>query len=60
MLVLQRHPKNIVDGKDEILIGEDIRIVILRITGNNEVHIAIDAPGLNIVRGELVRQHGTT
>jgi len=59
MLVLQRKPKNQVDGEDEILIGEDIRIVVLRITRGNEVHIAIDAPGLNIVRGELVRQHGS-
>ena len=59
MLVLQRKPKNQVDGEDEILIGEDIRIIILRITKGNEVHVAIEAPGLNIVRGELIKQHGS-
>ena len=59
MLVLQRKPKNQVDGQDEILIGEDIRIIVLKITHGNEVHIAIDAPGLNIVRGELLKNYGS-
>lgn len=47
MLVLSRKPG------ERILIGEDVKITVIRI-GPNSVRIGIDAPGhLNIVREEL-------
>lgn len=48
MLVLSRKPE------EAILIGDDIRIIVLRI-GPNSVRLGIAAPGnTNIVREELV------
>jgi carbon storage regulator len=48
MLVLSRKPG------ERILIGNDVKITLIRI-GPNSVRIGIDAPGhLNIVREELV------
>lgn len=50
MLVLSRK------SGERILIGEDIKITIVRI-GPNTVRLGIDAPGhLNIVREELCDQ----
>jgi carbon storage regulator len=47
MLVLSRKPG------ERILIGNDVKITVIRI-GPNSVRIGIDAPGhLNIVREEL-------
>lgn len=47
MLVLSRKPG------ERILVGEDVKITVIRI-GPNSVRIGIDAPGhLNIVREEL-------
>ena len=48
MLVLSRKPG------ERILVGDDVRITVIRI-GPNSVRIGIDAPGhLNIVREEIV------
>lgn len=48
MLVLSRKPG------ETIYIGDDIKIVIVRI-GPNTVRVGIEAPrGMNIVRSELV------
>jgi len=54
MLVLSRKPG------ERILIGNDVKITVIRI-GPNSVRIGIDAPGhLNIVREELcLEDHGT-
>jgi carbon storage regulator len=47
MLVLSRKPG------ERILVGNDVKITVIRI-GPNSVRIGIDAPGhLNIVREEL-------
>lgn len=47
MLVLSRKPG------ERILVGDDVKITVIRI-GPNSVRIGIDAPGhLNIVREEL-------
>lgn len=47
MLVLSRKPG------ERILVGEEVKITVIRI-GPNSVRIGIDAPGhLNIVREEL-------
>ena len=47
MLVLSRKPG------ERILIGNDVKVTVIRI-GPNSVRIGIDAPGhLNIVREEL-------
>jgi carbon storage regulator len=53
MLVLSRKPG------ERILIGNDVKITVIRI-GPNSVRIGIDAPGhLNIVREELcLDDHG--
>ncbi|MBQ9454793.1 MAG: carbon storage regulator [Thermoguttaceae bacterium] len=48
MLVLTRHTS------ESILIGEDIKITVVKVTGRDTVRIGIEAPqGLNIVRTEL-------
>jgi carbon storage regulator len=48
MLVLSRKPG------EKILVGNDVKITIIRI-GPNSVRVGIDAPGhMNIVREELV------
>ncbi len=48
MLVLSRKPG------ERILVGDEIRITVVRI-GPNSVRLGIDAPGhMNIVREELV------
>ena len=48
MLVLNRRPN------EEIVIGEDIRVRVLRVRGKS-VSLAIDAPGcVSIVRSEIV------
>lgn len=55
MLVLSRKPG------ERILIGNDVKITVIRI-GPNSVRIGIDAPGhLNIVREELcLGDHGAS
>ena len=53
MLVLSRKPG------ERILIGNDVKITVIRI-GPNSVRIGIDAPGhLNIVREELCLSDNT-
>ena len=52
MLVLSRKPG------ERILVGNDVKITVIRI-GPNSVRIGIDAPGhLNIVREELCIEAG--
>ncbi|MFN0056095.1 MAG: carbon storage regulator [Planctomycetales bacterium] len=54
MLVLSRKPG------ERILIGNDVKITVIRI-GPNTVRIGIDAPGdMNIVREELCLEQGAT
>jgi carbon storage regulator len=55
MLVLTREPVTAkVTNKDEIIIGDNIIVKILRVEGNR-VRVGIIAPGnVGILRGELV------
>ena len=41
---------------EEILIGDDIRIVLCGKTRNNTVRIGIDAPGRRVVRKEVAER----
>ena len=50
MLILTRRPG------ETILIGDDIEVTVMRISGN-QVRIGIEAPeDVHIVRGELVEE----
>ena len=42
---------------EEILIGDDIRIVICGRTGTNTIRIGIDAPGRRVLRKEVAERH---
>jgi len=50
MLVLTRSPK---EGKNTLLIGDDIRIIIKDVVGHKQVKVGIEAPGLQILREEV-------
>lgn len=52
MLVLTRKPS------DAIRIGDDIRVVVTEVKGSR-VRIAISAPGLRIVREEVLERETT-
>jgi len=52
MLFLTRKP---IEGQDTIVIGGDIRIVIRRVDGDNQVRVGIDAPpSVRIMREEII------